>query len=158
MVAALDKETAAQSYAENLTKEQCIELLTSVSIDTSEDEDIDVLREAVAVNISDDTLEPDDFEFNEDEARQTIEEDPLSVEVRSGWYSPGDTENAKPIEYNILLGTGGPATRIIGELDEHGYPENARLQVQDWGKPWSEYFDVDRDVLLKYAQCFYFGE
>ena len=42
-----------------------------------------------------------------EEARQAIQEDPLSVEVRSGWHAPG--ENSEPDEYNILLGTGGPA-------------------------------------------------
>jgi len=95
---------------------------------------------------------------DEENARETIQEDPLEIQVRSDWYSPGDTENAKPAEYKILLGTGGPASRIVGDLDEYAQPTRARLQVQDWGKPWTEYFDVDRVVLLRYAQCFYFGD
>lgn len=91
-----------------------------------------------------------------DTARQRIEEDALSVQVRSGWTTPGEPMEAE--EYNILLTTGGPAVRIIGELGRFNEPATARLQVQDWGTPWTEHCDVDRDVLLAYAQCFFFGE
>ena len=94
----------------------------------------------------------------EREAAETaIQEDPLSVEVRSGWYAPGVTDT-KPEEYNLLLGTGGPATRIIGTLNDYGEPETARLEVQNWFKPWTEYTDVNDKVLLTYSQQFYFGE
>jgi hypothetical protein len=61
---------------------------------------------------------------SQDEARERIEEDPLSVEVRSDWTTPG--EEMTPAEFCILLGTGGPATRIVGELDEHGEPSSRR--------------------------------
>jgi hypothetical protein len=91
-------------------------------------------------------------------ARQAIQEDPLSIEVRSGWHTPGDEDGNKPAEYNILLGTGGPAARIIGELDEHGQPETATFEFQDWFKPWTA-ARVSQDeeaVMLKYAQQFYF--
>ena len=47
-------------------------------------------------------------------ARATILQDPLSVQVRSGWCSPGSGPGS-PEEYEILLATGGPAARIIGE-------------------------------------------
>ena len=112
----------------------------------------------------------------QDEARQAIEEDALSVEVRSGWYSPGacsSTNDTNPAEYTILLCTGGPACRIIGELSEHGEPETAHLEVQDWFQPWTEmrpevgfcgegkarYQTYDSEpTLLAYARCFYFGE
>jgi hypothetical protein len=96
-----------------------------------------------------------------DEARQRIEEDPLSVQVRSGWYNPGASdEDRRPEEFEILLCTGGPACRIVGRLDANLEPESARIQHQDWGTPWTEFFpegDV-RDALLTYARCFYFGE
>lgn len=94
---------------------------------------------------------------DEESAREIIQEDPLSVQVRSDWYTPGE-EDVKPSEYEILLSTGGPASRIIGDLDEYAQPTRARLQVQDWGKLWTEYMDVDYKVLLRYAQCFHFGE
>lgn len=94
---------------------------------------------------------------NHDAARDRIQEDPLSVLVRSGWCSPGD-DAPFPEEFEILLCTGGPAVRIRGELDEHGQPTKAWLEHQDWGTPWKIwYFDADPDVLLRYCQGFYFG-
>jgi hypothetical protein len=96
---------------------------------------------------------------DQDEARERIQEDALSVEVRSDWYAPGDSDaDRKPAEFRILLCTGGPAVCIEGELNEHGEPTHARLLVQDWFKPWTEYLGVERDTLLAYARCFYFGE
>ena len=93
---------------------------------------------------------------DEDAARQRIEEGPLSVEVRTGWHSPGDEEGAKPEEYNILLGTGGPASRIIGDLDEDGHPISAHYEYQDWFKPWTRarLRGDDEDVLLRWASVF----
>lgn len=97
---------------------------------------------------------------NRDNARQRIEEDALSVEMRGAWYGYGTepADAAKPVEFKILLATGGPAVQIRGELNEHGEPGRAWLEVQDWGKPWTQYFKADRDTLLTYARCFYFGE
>lgn len=92
-----------------------------------------------------------------DTARDAISEDALSVEVRTGWYSPYDGEGAEPEEYCLLLATGGPAVRIIGELCGRE-PSTARLEVQDWFTPWTEYIEADQDILLAYAACFYFGE
>jgi hypothetical protein len=97
-----------------------------------------------------------------EQAQQRITEDALSVEVRSGWYVPGGAleDSAVPVEYTILLGTGGPAARIIGDLDEHCQPTSAHFEYQDWFKPWTRarLSSADEDVLLKYAQQFYFGE
>lgn len=118
-------------------------------------------------------------EFSEDaieDARRAIEEDALSVQVRSDWFEPcSGQKDRKAHEYEILLCTGGPACRIIGELNEHGEPETARLEVQDWFQPWTQIrpfvsgeprdgrlddttvFDSE-PILLEYARCFYFGE
>lgn len=95
-----------------------------------------------------------------DDAQQHIDEDPLEISVRSDWYTPGGEEDQKPAEYLILLCTGGPACRIIGDLDEHGQPTSARLQHQDWGTPWTEWIvnSGDHMALMAYVQCFYFGE
>lgn len=93
-----------------------------------------------------------------DEARQRIEEDALSVEVRGDWCSIGAMDELKqPTEFKILLSTGGPASQIRGEL-ENGEPTRAWLEVQDWGAPWTRYFDIEQDTLLTYARVFYFGE
>jgi hypothetical protein len=91
----------------------------------------------------------------QEEARDAIESDPLSVRVRSGWYAVGLTPEA--MEYEILLCTGGPAVRIYGELSEN-QPDRAWLEFQDWFTPWTRFHDVDEDVLLTYARQFYFGE
>ena len=93
-----------------------------------------------------------------EEAEQTIQEDPLSVQVRSGWHNPG--EKAENEEFEILLCTGGPAVRIIGELDEHNEPERARIEFQDWFTSWMDYpldSEEEEDVLT-YCGSFYFGE
>ena len=96
----------------------------------------------------------------QEDAEERIQEDPLSVEVRTGWHTL-DAEDKKPTEFTILLCWGGPAVRIIGDLDEHGQPENPVVEYQDWGTPWTEYrgtTDEQDAALLAYCQQFYFGE
>jgi len=92
------------------------------------------------------------------DAEEAIAEDPLEVAIRAGWHSPGDDEDTA-LEYKILLCTGGPAVRIIGDLDQWKEPDTAKLEYQDWGTPWTElYTDSDEDeALLTYARQFYFG-
>lgn len=95
---------------------------------------------------------------SEDDARERIEQDPLDVQVRSDWYTPGDRDN-KPSEFQILLCTGGPAVRIVGELDEHLQPCRAWIEYQDWFTPWSEAVGIiEQSTLLEYCRQFYFGE
>jgi hypothetical protein len=97
-----------------------------------------------------------DCESQED-AQQRIQEDPLSVQVRSGWVNVGETFAAE--EFEILLCTGGPAVRIMGELDEHNQPSRAFMQYQDWGTSWTDYFEEGVAAsCLEYAQQFYFGD
>jgi hypothetical protein len=95
---------------------------------------------------------------NADEARERIQEDPLSVQVRGGWHDPG-AEDDEPEEFEILLCTGGPACRIRGELDQHREPRRAWLEHQDWGTPWTQFFTLgdDNGTLLSYCRCCYFG-
>ena len=96
-----------------------------------------------------------------DRAREAILEDALSVLVRSGWHTPGD-DTGQPEEFEILLCTGGPAVRLTSSLDNHGQPDSVSMQVQDWFQPWTGFDpaadDEEEDVLLAYAQCFYFGD
>lgn len=102
----------------------------------------------------------DDYEAIEN-TEQDIFDSVLSVEVRTNWHAVG-AEDSKPTEYMILLTTGGPALRIIGELDEYGQPNNARLEWQDWGTPWTRLDGpgVDKKLrhVLTFAQAFYYGE
>ena len=94
----------------------------------------------------------------EDKAQEAIQEDPLSVQVRSGWQNLGEPLTAA--EYEILLRTGRPAVRIIGDLDQYGQPDRARLQHQDGGAPWQEYstHGEDNATILAYAQELFYGE
>jgi len=93
---------------------------------------------------------------DQDEARERIQEHPLSVEVRSGWSSLGDKPNME--EFRIVLCTGGPHVEIRGEFDFNCRPYRAWLQYQDWGTPITQLFEVKQSTLLAYCQEFYFGE
>ena len=115
--------------------------------------------------------DPEDCEFTEedfggesfddyhdtDAARQAIEEDALSVEVRSGWHTPGVVDDDE--EFEILLTTGGPALRIVGDLDQYNQPKRPRLEMQDWFIPWQEVvLDSEGYAALRaYCAVFYFG-
>lgn len=156
MIDATDKERAAAAFAKSLSREQCIKILTNECSIQCDDEELDELQDAVATNIEDETCSPDGFEFDEDDARERIQEDPLEITVRSDWVSTSD--EMKPSEYCILLTTGGPAVRIIGDLED-GEATSAKLQTQEWGTPWTDYessSEEDED-LLTYASNFYFG-
>jgi hypothetical protein len=95
-----------------------------------------------------------DCESYED-ARQRIEEDALSVEVRSGWTSAGSEFEAE--EFRIVLCCGGPHVEIRGELNEHNEPHRAWIEYRGWGERGT-YLDVEADTLLAYCNCFHFGE
>lgn len=87
-----------------------------------------------------------------EEAERRIQEDPLSVEVRSGWTSAGETLTAD--EFRIVLCTGGPHVELVGDLS-CGEPSRARVLYRDWGNS-GELFDFDRDAVLTYCRQFVF--
>ena len=91
---------------------------------------------------------------SQDEAQDRIQEDPLSVEVRSGWVSMGETLEAE--EFRIVLCTGGPHVEILGDL-RNGSPSSVRVRYQGWGES-GELFKFDRGAVLTYCQQFCFGE
>jgi hypothetical protein len=95
---------------------------------------------------------------SEEEAREAIRDDALDVQVRSDWHAP-DEKDVSPSNFQILLCTGGPAVRIMGELNDYCEPTRAWIEYQDWGTPWTEAPGIiPQDVLLQYCQQFYFGE
>jgi hypothetical protein len=133
-----------QDHAKNQAKAQLESIKEMVAELKACDDDSDICREP-----------------NRGEAEQRIHEDPLSVEVRSDWYVAGqDGTGCEPVEYRILLCTGGPAVQIVGDLGDYSHPKTARLQYQDWGIPWTDYeiSQEEEEILLVYAGCFYFGE
>lgn len=111
-------------------------------------------------------------DFFDDEAENIVDqlrEQPASIQVRSGWhdaisqrpsgalYSPSDF---KAEEFKIELSGGGPATRIIGELDEDGDVWSVQPQHQNWGTPWTDLIlDKEQTTAVKwFASLFYYGE
>ena len=93
---------------------------------------------------------------NQEQARERIQEDALSVEVRSSWASLGSTLEAD--EFRIVLCTGGPHVEIRGEIGTYGEPSRAWIQYQDWGTPMTQFFDIEQSTLIEYCRQFYFGE
>lgn len=90
---------------------------------------------------------------------EAMREAPLSVEVRSDWHDPC-CGPAIPEEFRILLSTGGPALRMMGELDRCE-PSRCWLEIQDWGTPWTRHFSrsAERATALRwFASLFYYGE
>lgn len=98
-------------------------------------------------NATDDELEADE---------QAIYDDPLAVDVRSGWVNVWTTE-FEPVEYRVLLCTGGPAVQLEGELDDRNQPYNVQLQHQDWFEPWQTVplTAEDTETLLTYVRHFF---
>ncbi len=112
--------------------------------DSEEREELDRLKAAAG-----------DCESEED-ARMQIDEDPLSVEVRSGWETIH--EELKPREFRIILCTGGPHVELQGDLDSYQQPDSVRV-IYSWGES-GEYFPDGEEcyALLTYCRQFYFGE
>jgi len=90
--------------------------------------------------------------------RRRICEDPLSVQIRSGWTIRGEKGTAR--EYKILLCTGGPVCRIVGTLGEFSEPDSARVEVQGWFTEWTTLTlsHEEEESVLEYARQFWFGE
>ena len=76
-------------------------------------------------------------DYEREHAEEAAREVPLSVEVRADWVTPGQPSTG-PAEFRTLMGTGGPASRIVGDLDQWAepVPESLRVEGQDWGTPW----------------------
>ena len=84
----------------------------------------------------------------ENEAREY----PLSLCVRcEAWHPVGG--RLDPDSYEILLCTGGPAVRIIGDLNCADWPVDPVLQCQDWGTPWQP-VECDTRALVWFAELF----
>jgi hypothetical protein len=81
---------------------------------------------------------------------------PLSVLIRSDWHEVGAESTGS--EFEILLSTGGPAVRVLGDLDSYSEPYRPGLQFSDWGVDWTDHPESNCDALLWFAGLFYFGE
>jgi len=98
------------------------------------------------------------FEDKADEIINELHEWPASVQTRSGWTDLV-SEKFTPSEFKIELSGGGPATRIIGELDEHCEVWSVQPQHQNWGTPWTDLI-LDKEqteAVMWFARLFYYG-
>lgn len=86
---------------------------------------------------------------DEDDAREAILTDALSVEFRSAWAAPG--EELTPEEFRIVLCTGGPHVELIGDLNADGTPYRVRCLYRDWSE-CGELYDFDHEAALRYAR------
>lgn len=154
MVRKLDRQTVAEDYAKTLTRDQLLQLVDDNEGTDATDSSDEELRERIADELANGKYDAKDFEFDEDAARQGIDESPLEIIVRSGWVAPGTKMVAE--EALILLCTGGPACRIICDVDSSGELDRPRIEYQDWGTPWTEYFPTsdERSALELYVGCF----
>lgn len=91
-----------------------------------------------------------------DTIREEIQQSSLSLQVRSDWEELGT--DLEPGELCILLSTGGPALRIVGDLGRFNCPKDCRMEYQDWGTPWTEYRAIGSAVLDSWAAQFYWGD
>lgn len=130
-------------------------LLNAVNLDDADDIEYYAMSEDDFKELEE--LETQSAGYDDQDAVLTaIQEDPLDISVRSGWANVGD--ELTPDEFMILLCTGGPAVRIVGELNR-GQPCRARIEHQDWFEPWQDYVEPGtQDALLTYCSQFYFGE
>ena len=86
----------------------------------------------------------DDPEVEQDKMNEIIDElesEPLSIQVKR--------------QLEILLSTGGPATRILYDIDS----EAVHYQFQDWFQPWTsaQLTAAQEDMLLEHVQRTYGG-
>ena len=147
--------TNAQSVYETITAYwEAVDFLHYPTADESDFAELsadalEVLSDVAGIKCFDD-ISRNDADTVEDAASELA----LSVCVRSGWTAVGDA--MEPEEFEILLTTGGPGCRIVGDLNG-GEPCRAELQHQDWGTPWTRLPGQQCDALNWFAGLFYFG-
>ena len=88
---------------------------------------------------------------SQEDARERIQEDPLSLEYRSEWTSPG--EELTPKEFRLVLCTGGPHVEIVGDCEL----TRVRVLYREWGDS-GELFDFDRNAVVTYCSLVGIGE
>ena len=106
-------------------------------------------------------LQSSDYE-TADAARDEAMERPLSVEVRDAWRAPtmpGEPIDQDPVEFSILLTTGGPGLRVWGDFGPGMAVDRAELQYQDWGTPWTylPVSDEEEAAIKAFAKAQYLG-
>jgi hypothetical protein len=92
------------------------------------------------------TVEYEGEMIDESDAMERLQEQPLS-------FQKVITDHInETIQWEILLGTGGPADRVMVTTDYHGSVESAEYQFQDWFQPWTTAEDQDEALVQRYAE------
>jgi hypothetical protein len=102
--------------------------------------------------VGSETAAPDYYEacFS-DRAEPLGGEEALSVDHLTHNFHGNDA-------WEVLLTTGGPAVRLIIQVDEWSEPVNATFEYQDWFQPWAAPKSQDGQRLLAWVnEHFYFG-
>lgn len=155
MVAALKCDYARLDELRDMRAEWVYEYCAATGAETT------AAQKTWAAEFTEDATELEELEAaagdcaDEYTARRRIVEDPLSVEIRSGWAN--SYAEFEPEEFRIVLCTGGPHVEIVGDLDR-GEPSRPRILYRAWGES-GELFDFDRDAVLTYCNAvFYLGD
>lgn len=53
----------------------------------------------------------------------------------------------------LLLGTGGPAYRVVVTANFNGEVTDADFQFQDWFQPWTSATNQDKNLLIDFASA-----
>lgn len=81
-----------------------------------------------------------------EDALEQLQEQPLSFDKLI------TDHRRETIDWEILLGTGGPADRVIVRTDFDGNIETAWYEFQDWFQPWTRAEDQDENLVIRYAE------
>lgn len=175
LVRRLDRNTSAEDFVKGLSDDEAISLWSryngpsddSVAEGEVGREDIGEVRENLVEHIAGQMLNPEDYSFqynfneDSDEARDQIMEDPLEITYRTGWLNHSEVcdgiDKGSIEECCILLCTGGPAVRILCDVDHRGALSRPIVQYQDWGTSWTDLLSItseQRNALETYISNF----
>lgn len=145
-----------------LDKIKCLVAAMGVDYERLEDLRTDFLAEANGA--TDSPLSQEDIDelnalaalagpcTDQEEAIQAIQDDALEILTRGDWHGALDN-GSEDVELQVLLCTGGPAVRIIADLED-GVVTDSRIEYQDWGTPWLRlltYTHEDKQAVREYC-------
>jgi hypothetical protein len=97
-------------------------------------------------------------ESDKDDALTAIYENPLELtkDYDQMEDQDGEIHYGKELSYNLLLCTGGPAVRVIGNLNKWKEADSAKLQHQDWFTSWKDapLTKDQKENLIRYVNFF----
>jgi hypothetical protein len=113
------------------------------------DEEMETMIAIATGNYEEDfAVDPDDDDevMDQDTAMERLQEMPLCFEKILT-----DHRN-ETIQWEILLGTGGPADRVLVTTSLEGHVESAVYEHQDWFQPWTAAENQDATLVESFAQ------